>query len=132
MKKSHLIILIVVLLIISWLFVRFVIGGNEDSWIKDSKGIYVKHGNPATTPDYILKQQQAVAQAQTFYNLAKNNSIIFSSQCLGSFDNYAFDIVNVPRIAEDNQIENQCGDYIQKKVHHFIELDKDGNIVRIE
>ncbi|MDO8623711.1 MAG: hypothetical protein Q7R52_05695 [archaeon] len=131
MKTSYLIILIIILLIISLFFVRFVIGGDEDSWIKDSKGVYVKHGNPAETPDYVLKQQRAITQAQTFYDAAQNAGTEFSSQCLGSFNDYAFDIVHVPRTAEDNQIENQCEDYVQGIVNHFIELDKDGNIVKV-
>jgi len=132
MKKSHLIILIVVLIIVSWLFIRFVIGGDEDTWIKDEKGIYIKHGAPSETPDYVLEQQRAIVQAQIFYNTAKNNGIIFSSQCLGSFEDYAFDIVHVPRNEEDNKIGNQCEDYRNGLVKHFIELDKDGNIVKIE
>lgn len=40
----------VILLIIGLLSVRFLLGGNEDSWIKDENGIWVKYGNPATTP----------------------------------------------------------------------------------
>lgn len=32
----------------------------EDSWIKDSNGIWIKHGNPSETPDYVLEQQKAL------------------------------------------------------------------------
>jgi len=131
MKKSYLTIIIIAVIIVALLFVRFVIGGDEDGWIKDSKGVYVKHGNPAETPDYVLKQQEAINQAQTFYNAAKNLGTEFSSQCLGSFGDYAFDIVHVPRTAEDNQIENQCEDYTGGKVNNFIELDNKGNVVKI-
>jgi len=132
MKKSSLIILVVVLLIIGLLFVRFVIGGPEDSWIKDKNGIYIKHGNPSEPPDYVLEQQRAILQAQTFYDSAIAGGAILSSQCLGSFGDYSFDIVNVPRTGEDNLPGNQCEDYTQGLVHHFIELDKYGNVVRIQ
>ena len=56
----------------------------------------------------------------------------FSSQCLGVVGDYAVDIVHVPRTEEDNKIENQCEDFRTGKVNNFIELDKDGEIVRIK
>jgi len=50
---------------------------------------------------------------------------------LGVVGNYAVDIVHVPRSEEDNLIENQCEAYRNGEVNHFIELDKDGEIIRI-
>ncbi|HEY59789.1 MAG TPA: hypothetical protein G4N92_03745 [Anaerolineae bacterium] len=49
MKKVLIFLLII---LVAWLFIRFVIGGSEDSWIcKD--GQWVKHGNPAASmPEY--------------------------------------------------------------------------------
>ena len=55
----------------------------------------------------------------------------FSSQCLGVVGGYAVDIVHVPRTEEDNLPENQCEDYREGRVSKFIELDKDGNVIRI-
>lgn len=128
-KKSYIIIGIVLLLIvIGWIFVRFVIGGNEDNWIKDEKGIYVKHGNPSETPGYVIWQKAAIACAyDKFTNFAEEKN----SQCLGICGNYAVDLVNVPRTEEDNLTENQCSDYGKGMVTHFIELDKNEEIVRI-
>lgn len=57
MKKTYFAILVIILLILGGLFVRFVIGGDEDSWIQDKNGTWIKHGNPSTTPDYVLEQQ---------------------------------------------------------------------------
>lgn len=61
--------------------------------------------------------------------------MIFNSQCLGTINvnnlDYVVDIVHVPRTQEDNLPENQCEDYRTGKVQHFIELDKDGNVVRV-
>jgi hypothetical protein len=121
---------IILLLIIGWLFVRFVIGGDEDSWIKDEKGVWTAHGNPTETPNYVTVQQEAIECALNLYNMQVKETL--SSQCLGTCGGaYAVDIVHVPRNTEDNLPENQCEDYREGKVTHFIELDKEGNVVRI-
>ena len=128
-KKAYLGIGIFLFLIIGWLFVRFVIGGDEDSWIKDEKGIWVKHGNPDYVPDYFVEQQQIISCALNLYDNETKMSL--SSQCLGTCGDYAIDVVHVPRTQEDNLTENQCGAYKNREVNHFVELDKDGNVVRI-
>jgi len=131
MKKIYLIIGIIILLSVGWLFVRFVIGGDEDSWIKDSNGIWVKHGVPSQTPDEVKEQQDAILCAGNLYLGEKDKNIVFDSQCLGVCGDYAVDIVHVPRTEEDNKVENQCEDYRQGKIKHFIELDKEGNVVGV-
>jgi hypothetical protein len=45
MRKVLLILLVIVLLGFSFLFFRFVVGGDEDTWICEG-GQWVKHGNP--------------------------------------------------------------------------------------
>ncbi len=131
MKKLYLILIIIGIILIGWFSVRFIFGGSEDDWIKDEKGVYVKHGTPAEVPNYIKEQQEAVMCTLSLYNAKKQEGMQFSSQCLGTCGNYAVNIVHVPRSDEDNKIENQCQDYREKKVSQFIELDKEGNIVRI-
>lgn len=131
MKKRVLItIIVIVALILIWLFVRFIIGGNEDSWIKDSKGMWIKHGVPSQIPDYVQEQQDAAVCALALFQEKKQEGMEFSSQCLGTCGDYAIDVVHVLRTSEDNLKENQCADY-PENVKHFIELDKDGNIFRI-
>jgi hypothetical protein len=129
-KKHLLIIIIAVIFVFIWIFVRFVFT-QEDSWIKDENGVYVKHGNPSQTPDYVAEQHEAINCAlEKFQNFSEEKN----SQCLGvcgSDVKFAVDIVHVPRIEEDNQIENRCEAYRNKSVSHFIELDKNGNIVRV-
>ena len=128
MKRAYLIIAIIFVILTIWLFVRFILGGNEDSWIKDEKGIWIKHGNPFETPDYVLEQQEAISCAiEKFENFNEE----LNSQCLGTCGNYAVDIVHVPRTSDDNLAENQCSDYNDGKVSQFIELDKYGGIVKI-
>ena len=131
MKKLYLIIVIAAVLLVGWVFVRFILGGSEESWIKDEKGVYVKHGSPSETPDYVAEQQEAVSCGLNLYQQKKAEGMQFSSQCLGTCGDYVVDIVNVPRTDEDNKIENQCEDYRSGKASHFIELDKNREIVRI-
>lgn len=45
MKKIFIIIMIVVVILALWFFIRFVIGGPEDTWICTDSG-WVKHGVP--------------------------------------------------------------------------------------
>jgi len=131
MKKIHYIIIVIVILIIAWLFVRFVIGGPEDSWIKDDRGVWVKHGNPSYLPDNVASQQEAINSTLALYQQNKDQGMNFSSQCLGSVNGYAVDIVHVPRISNDNLLENQCEDFVKGNVNKFIELDANGSIVKI-
>jgi len=130
-KQTKIIILVVILIIVAIASLRLFFNGGEDNWIKDSRGIYVKHGNPSSTPDYVGAQQAAIEKALELFQQKKNSGMNFSSQCLGSVGDYAVDIVNVPRTNEDNLAFNQCEDYANGKVAHFIELDKEGNIVKI-
>ena len=125
------IIIAVLIVILAVFFVRFIIGGPEDSWIKDSRGVWIKHGNPAETTDYVTEQQNTVNCALNLYQQAKNSGMQFSSQCLGTCGNYAVDIVHVPRNSKDNLLENQCADFLSGKVSSFIELDESGEIIRI-
>jgi len=104
---------------------------DEDSWIKDSRGVWVKHGNPAETPDYVSQQKTMVLCAMDIYAQLSSNGVIFSSQCIGSCGNYSVDIVHVPRTAEDGNPENQCAEYLQGETNKFIELDSHGDVVRI-
>jgi len=128
MKKNYLLIIAIVLVILGAILLLRGFNGGEDNWIKDEKGIWIKHGNPAETPDYVLEQQEAINCALEKFN---NFSEEKNSQCLEDCGDYAVDIVNVPRTSEDNLTENQCEDYVNGDIGHFIELDKEGNIVRI-
>lgn len=102
---------------------------SDNVWLKDYRGVWTKIGNPIKTPDYVKEQQKIIECAKNLYQ--KNKDKELSSQCLGVCGDYAVDIVHVPRTEEDNKIENQCEDFRLGKVSHFIELDKNGEIVRI-
>jgi hypothetical protein len=130
-KRNHFIFGVIFLLIICGVIVIGLSRGNEDDWIKDSRGVFVKHGKPTETPTYVLNQQDAINCANNFYNSAKQSGLSFSSQCLGSCGNYSVDIVHVPRNEVDNLPENQCEDFRNGLTKYFIEIDKNGEIVRI-
>ena len=135
MKKKNLskliftigIFVVVSALLISLIFLR----KNEDNWMKNEKGIWIKHGNPKSIPDYVKSQQELISCALNLYAKNKLEGMNFSSQCLGNCNEYAVDIVHNPRSSEDNLKENQCEDYFSGKLSHFIEIDKEGNIIRI-
>jgi len=131
MKKWLAVVLIVVIALASVLVILRSLNGGEDTWIKDSRGVYVKHGNPSLTPGYVLEQQYMINDSLVLYDEKKTQGMNFSSQCIGTLDDYAVDIVHVPRVSDDDLPENQCSDYLEGKVHHFIELDENGEIVRI-
>jgi len=128
-KNKKIIVFGIILIFLVIIFLRF---GSEDSWIKDKQGIYVKHGNPSKIPDYVLEQQKLISDAIDLYEQKRDEGVEFSSQCLGTISDYAIDIVHVPRIDEDNLAENQCEDYRDGSLNHFLELDKYGNLVRID
>ena len=129
MKKIYWVLIVIVILTVG--FTMIFRPGGEDSWIKDERGVWIKHGVPYETPDYVIEQQQIISQALSLYEQRKSEGTEFSSQCLGVVGNYAVDIVHIPRSSEDNLVENQCEAYRNGDVTHFIELDKDGNIVKI-
>lgn len=54
------------------------------------------------------------------------------SQCLGVCDAYSVDIVHVPRAPADDFEENECREYREGITSGIIELDHEGNIVRIK
>lgn len=127
-KNRKKLILIITALLLIILIVFLILRGNEDNWIKDSKGAWIKHGNPSQIPTIVLEQQNAINCAlEKFSSFTEE----INSQCLGVCGNYAVDIVHIPRTAEDNLVENQCEEYRNGSVNHFIELGKNGELVRI-
>ncbi|MFH1327166.1 MAG: hypothetical protein ABIH59_03505 [archaeon] len=127
-EKKYWIFGIVVLVVLFIMIFRF---GGEDSWIKDERGVWVKHGVPSETPEKVLEQQQLIEGVLELYRQKKSEGMEFNSQCIGIVENYAVDIVHFPRTEEDNLVESQCEVYRLGEVSNFIELDRGGNIIRI-
>ncbi len=103
----------------------------EDSWIRDLRGVYIRHGNLSTIPNYVAEQQDALNCTNELYNQKKSEGMEFNSQCLGTCSDFAVDVVHVPRNSDDDLAQNECEDFTNGKLKHFIELDKEENIVRV-
>lgn len=77
----------------------------------------------------------AVNQAGHFYQVAKSTGTDFSKGfCLANdlMPGWVADIVHSPRQIMDDLPENQCPSYLEGKVKHFVELDTEGNLIRVK
>ncbi len=109
--RSYWIIAVLIIIILG--AVLLILRGSEDSWIKDERGVWIKHGNPASIPEEVKEQQEAIECASELYEIEKTTAdALLISKCLGVCGDYAVDMVSVPRIEEDNLAENQCEDYL--------------------
>ncbi|MDD5416162.1 MAG: hypothetical protein PHE48_04125 [Candidatus Daviesbacteria bacterium] len=76
----------------------------------------------------------AVNQANFLYRQRRASSEDFSTgPCLSNalMPGWIVDIVHSPRLSIDDLPENQCPAYIEGKAQHFVELDTEGNLVRV-
>ena len=131
MKK---VIIIIIGILILAIIVIVVFRLDEDNWIKDEKGVWIKHGNPASTPQEVLTQQNLIKKAKDIYSLQKSvGKDLSSGPCLGKIeDDWVLDIAHNPRESVDNLAENQCSEYNEGKVKHFVELDLNGEVAKIK
>ncbi len=105
----------------------------EDNWIKDERGVWVKHGVPSTVPANVKAQQEAIVCALRLWKVQKpaGSTYTYNSECLGLCGKYAVDIVHVPRTKADDLAQNQCTAFKSGQVSKVIEVDKVGNVVRV-
>ena len=78
---------------------------------------------------------RAVNQAITIYKEQKKLGIDFSTgPCLTNalMDDWVADLVHNPRLPLDDAPENQCISSLDGGATHFVELDLNGNIVRVK
>ena len=78
-------------------------------------------------------QDTALKNALNLYARAKTKGQDLSTgPCLGAVaPDWVADIAHNPRQKIDDQPENQCADFINGRAHHFIELDPDGKLIRM-
>lgn len=79
----------------------------------------------------IASNEDNVVCAHALYVGLARAGVELDSQCLGICGNYSIDLVHVPRRSVDDVPENQCREYRENITVGFIELDRDGNVVRI-
>ncbi len=78
---------------------------------------------------------RAVNQAKALFKEQKKLGLDFSQgPCLTNalMEDWVADIVHSPRTAIDDAPENQCISYLESGATHFVELDLDGNVVRVK
>src|SRR5258708_30905708 len=74
-------------------------------------------------------------QAKVVYKQAKDLGTDFSSgPCLTNAlsPDWVLDIAHNPRQEVDNLPQNQCSAFREGKAHHFVELDPQGNLIRVK
>ncbi len=78
---------------------------------------------------------KAVYQAQAIYKAKRNaGEDLSQGPCIANdlMPGWVADIVHKPRIeAIDDLEKNQCPSFIEGKATHFVELDPEGNILRV-
>jgi len=121
MKKIYWTIGIIVLVIV----VVLILKNSGDSW-------FVKKGGDLDVGEKVVDEQGSVVLcALELYRQADATGMNFSSQCLGVCGDFAVDVVHVPRDEVDNLPDNQCEAFRNGEVGRFIELDQEGELVRI-
>ena len=120
MKKIYWTIVIVVLILV----VVLVLKSNDNFGI-------VKKGDDVRE-NIVNERSSSVLCALDLYRQADSEGMNFSSQCLGVCGDFVVDVVHAPRNEIDDLIENQCGDYNSGEIIRFIELNQEGELVRIE
>ena len=77
----------------------------------------------------------AVNQAQHVFNLKiQTGEDLSNGSCLSNalMPGWVADIVHSPRQPVDDLAENQCSAYLEGRAKHFVELDLEGNVIRVK
>jgi len=99
--------------------------------------IYSQKGDPSRSykPGSSMELDTAVNQAKHAYTLRKAQGTDFSSgPCLSNdlLPGWVADIVHNPRQVVDDLAQNQCPAFLEGRATHFVELDLDGEVVRVK
>ncbi len=81
----------------------------------------------------VRDRERAIAEARKLYEKLKGQGVDFSTgPCISQeiIPDWCVDIAHNPRQEVDNLPRNQCQSYRNGRVHHFVELDPEGNLIR--
>lgn len=100
-------------------------------------GTYLLLGRPRFSyqPGVSNEADAAVRRAQQVYRDKKlQGDDLRSGPCLSNdlMPGWVADLVHNPRSRTDDLPQNQCRAYLEGKASHFVELDLDGNVVRVQ
>jgi hypothetical protein len=125
MKKSDKLFLFVFTVITLTALVT-VFGNNHNPFERKIKNSY--------KPGVDIIADGAVNQAKKVYLQKKDLGIDLSDgPCLTNdlLPDWVVDVVHNPRQNIDNFPENQCAAFTEGRAKHFVEMDADGNIIRV-
>jgi len=80
-------------------------------------------------------EQELTEMAKQLFNQKKAEGVdMTNGPCLTNelIPGWVVDVAHSPRQAIDNQPENQCSAFIEGKAKHFIELDIEGNFIKMQ
>ena len=83
---------------------------------------------------FFVQNPFIVARARIRYNQAVSQHIDLSAgPCLGQISSdWVLDIAHLPRQTVDDLPQNQCPDFLMGRVHHFIEMTPQGEVVVVQ
>jgi hypothetical protein len=79
------------------------------------------------------ERDRAIKLAQELFQKKQQQGLDFSAgPCLADeiLPDWCVDVAHSPRQRIDDRPENQCSSWREGRVHHFVELDEDGNVIR--
>ena len=78
-------------------------------------------------------RDRAILMAEMLYQEKKAQGIDMSiGPCLAEeiIPDWCVDVAHSPRQTIDDMTQNQCQSWVNGRVHHFVELDPEGNLIR--
>ncbi|MEK7581520.1 MAG: hypothetical protein AAB512_04505 [Patescibacteria group bacterium] len=89
---------------------------------------------PTSTPADFKDNEDALKNALNLYIKNKQEGLdMVNGPCLGKVaDDWVLDIAHKPRQKIDDDPKNQCADFREGRVHHFIELDENGKLINFQ
>lgn len=91
-------------------------------------------GSVVSTNTEGAQQVRAVKKAKQIFAEFKSEGTDFSNgPCISEnlIVDWAADVAHNPRQAVDDLPENQCQSFRDGETHHFVELDTNGNLIRV-
>lgn len=83
--------------------------------------------------DAMDRREEAIRKAQELFQQKKREGMDLSrGPCLSEeiVPDWCVDVAHNPREPIDDEPRNQCSSFREGRVHHFVELDPDGNVIR--
>lgn len=81
------------------------------------------------------ERDKAIRLAKELYERKRQEGVnLDSGPCLSEeiIPDWCVDVAHEPRRPIDNLPQNQCRTYRIGRVHHFVELDSNGNVIRAQ